>query len=221
MNKVVSIANAVTRRLDAMFPAFFLNGSAKHNHYVDFGYPEVLTFSQLHRMYTRNGIAAAGVNKTVQKTWEQNPFLLEKERDGSQKGGDKETKLELDIRQRFADLRLWARLADADRRSMVGRYAGVILRFADSKRFSEPVDRVPGGLLGLVEIIPAWEGQLEVSEWDTDEMSETYGQPKMFTFNESNVWNDNKQPRSFVVHPDRVVIWSRDGTVNDLSLIHI
>lgn len=217
MNQVVRLANAVTRRLDTMFPGFFLNGSTKHNHYVDFGYPETLTFAQLHKIYTRNGIATAGVNKTVQKTWEQQPFLLEKERDGSQKGGDKETSLEREIRQRFADLRLWARLADADRRGMVGRYAGVILRLADSKLFREPVERVPGGLEGLVEIIPAWEGQLEVSEWDTDERSETYGQPKMFQFNEAAVTSDSKQPRQFLVHPDRVIIWSRDGTVNDTS----
>lgn len=218
MNQVLRLVNAATRRLDTMFPAFF-SANAKHDHGKDFGYPDVLTFDLLHRMYTRNGIAAAAVNKTVQKTWERQPFLLEKERDGSQKGGDKETQLERDIRQRFADLRLWARLADADRRGMVGRYAGVILRLADSRPFREPVELVRGGLAGLVEVIPAWEGQLEVSEWDTDERSETYGQPKMFQFKESNVWNDNKQPRHFMVHPDRVIVWSSDGTVNDTSAL--
>lgn len=214
MNKVVMLANYATRRLDQMFPGFFQGTSPKHDHFKDFGYPDCLTFELLYRMYRRNGLASAGVNKTIQKTWQDNPFLLEKERDGSQKGGDKETTLEREIRQRFDDLGLWARLADADRMSMVGKYSGVILRFADSKRFNEPVDRVSGGLDGLVEVIPAWEGQLTVSVWDTDETSATYGHPLMFQFNEASVDTKKQQPRSIIVHPDRVIIWSRDGTVN-------
>ncbi|ASP90786.1 anti-CBASS protein Acb1 family protein [Sinorhizobium meliloti] len=219
MNTVVSLANYAQRRLSGMFPAFFSGGNVKHDHYKDFGYPETLSFTQLYRMYCRNGVAAAGVDKTVLKTWQENPFLLEKERDGSQSGEDDETTLEKEIRQRFDDLRLWARLAEADRMSMVGAYAGVILRVADSKRFDQPVDRVSGGLNGLVEVIPAWEGQLQVSQWDTDETSETYGQPKMYQFNESAVDTTIKQPRNLVIHPDRVIIWSKDGTVHGSSAL--
>lgn len=217
MNQVVRLANYAQRRLGSMFPGFFPGGNTKHDHYKDFGYPENLSFTQVHRMYCRNGIAAAGVDKTVKKTWQDNPFLLEKERDGSQGGEDKETPLEKEIRQRFDDLRLWVRLAEADRMSMVGGYAGVILRFADSKPFNQPVERVAGGLDGLVEVIPAWEGQLQVSQWDTDETSETYGQPKMYQFNESAVDTNIKQPRNLVIHPDRVIIWSKDGTVHGSS----
>ncbi|KQU96792.1 hypothetical protein ASD00_18245 [Ensifer sp. Root31] len=219
MSKVVSLANYAQRRLSSMFPSFFANGNTKHDHYKDFGYPENLSFMQVYRMYCRNGVAAAGVNKTIGKTWQDNPFLLEEERDGSQGGEDDETTLEREIRQRFDDLRLWARLAEADRMSMVGAYAGIILRFADSKRFDQPVDHVGGGLDGLVEIIPAWEGQLQVSQWDTDETSETYGQPKMFQFNESAVDTTIKQPRNLVIHPDRVIIWSKDGTVHGSSAL--
>ncbi|RVP96978.1 anti-CBASS protein Acb1 family protein [Sinorhizobium meliloti] len=216
MNKLRLVVNNAVRRLDAMFPGYF--ASAKHNHYKDFGYPETLNFSQLYAMYTRNGIAQAGVNKTVLKTWQDNPFLLEKERDGSEVGQSDETTLEKQIRQRFDDLRLWPRLSEADGMSLVGAYSGVILRFADSKLFEEPVDHVPGGLDGLVEVIPAWEGQLTVSQWDTDERSESYGQPKMFQFNESAV-DSKQQPRSFVVHPDRIIVWSKNGTVHGKSIL--
>lgn len=216
MSKIVMLAHAAQRRLDAMFPGYFT--TAKHNHYADFGYPVTLDFPTLYGMYTRNGLATAGVNKTVQKTWETAPFLLEKERDGSQQGTAKETKLERDIRKRFDDLRLWSRLADADKRSMVGKFAAVILRFADGKSFSEPVDRVAGGLDGLVELIPAWEGQIEISAWETDEKSEDYGRPKMFQFNEAAVGNQ-KQPRQLLIHPDRVIVWSADGTVNGSSAL--
>lgn len=220
MNPIVMMVNAA-RRLENLFPGYF--PAAKHNHYRDFSWPEHLTFTQLYQMFLRNGIARAGIEKTVGKTWQDFPFLLEKERDGSEGKRTEETKVEKEIRQRFDDLRLWQHLAEADRRSLVGNYAGVILRFADNKRFQEPVDTVSGGLDGLVELIPAWEGQLKVAEWDTDETSETYGQPKMFAFNEAEVGqtagtNTNKT-RSFELHPDRVMIWSKDGTVHGTSLL--
>ena len=209
MNLPVTLTNSL-RNLGAMFPGFFPN--AKHSHYRDFGYPEDVSFDLLFHVYTRNGIARAGVDKTVAKTWEDNPWLLERARDSGDDTG--ETKVEKDIRERFADLRVWQHLAEADRRGLVGSYGGIILRFADSKTFEQPVERVPGGLDGLVEVIPAWEGQLTVSQWDMDQTSETYGQPQLFQFNEANVGGARQQPRSFNVHPDRVLVWSRDGTVH-------
>lgn len=215
MNPLTLMANAATRSLAAMFPGHF--GTAKHNHYADFGFPQNPQFDQFYAMYRRNSLARAAVNKTIQKSWQDTPFLQEKQRDA---GGEvKETAIEKAIRERFSDLRVWQQLAEADRRSMVGKYSGVILRLADNKRFIDPVDTVPGGLLGLAEIIPAWERQLKVSEWDTDETSEGYGHPKMFQFQESAVDEGKAQPRSFQIHPDRVVIWSDDGTVNCSSAI--
>lgn len=208
------VANRAERSLERMFPGFF--PSSKHDHYKDFGYPPDLTFDHLYKMYLRNGIAHAAVVKTIDKTWQDAPFLLEAERDGSEGSVKKETTLEREIRQRFDELRVWMHLAEADRRGMVGAYAGVILRLADGKRFMEPVDRVGGGLLGIVELVPAWEGQLVVSEWDNDETSPGYGQPKMFQFNEAAV-GQTTNPRSFNVHPDRVLIWSRDGTIHGRS----
>lgn len=213
MNPLGLIINAA-RRLEAMFPGYF--PEAKHNHYKDFGYPKDISFEMLHGMFMRNGLARAGVEKTVLKTWQDSPAIWETEK-------PRESTLEGDIRQRFEDLRVWQRLAEADRRALVGGYSGAILRFADSKRFQEPVDFVPGGLLGLVEIIPAWAGQLTVAEWNTDETSENYGQPTMFQFNEAQIATDrnalNHKSRSFMLHPDRVIIWSDDGTVHGRSLL--
>lgn len=209
---MIAMANATTRRLSGIFPGYF--PEAKHDHYKDFGWPDTLTFQQFYDAWTRNGLARAAVEKTVSMCWQDKPFLAESE------DKHKETELEGQIRQRFDDLRLWQRLATADRRSMVGRYSGVILRLADSKRFLEPVDVVPGGIDGLVEIIPAWEGQLTVAEWDSDELSETYGQPKMYSFNEAAVGSGEQgKARSFEVHPDRVLIWSEDGTVHCRSAL--
>lgn len=217
MSNVVMLANRAVRQLGAMFPGFF--PGQKHDHNKDFGYPETLTFDLLYRMYCRNGIAAAAVDKTALKTWQDTPFLLEQERDGSQKGKSKETKLEREIRLKFASMRLWAKLAEADRKSMVGGYSGVILRLKDGKTFDQPVDRVGGGLEGLYRIDPVWAGQLKVADWNTDATSETYGEPTMYEFNEANVADDNPNKRNLRIHPDRVLIWSEDGTVNGRSLL--
>lgn len=211
------LANVAQRSLQSMFPGFFF-GAQKHNHAADFGYPAQVDFSLAFDAYCRNPMARAAVDKTVGKTWEANPFLQEFQRDGTEDGDQGETRIEADIRQRFDDLRVWQHLAECDRRGLVGAYAGLILRFADNRSFKQPVIRVPGGLLGLVEVIPAWEGQLTVSQWDTDETSETYGQPVMFQFAESAV-GQQKQPRNFEIHPDRVLIWSRDGTLNGRSAL--
>lgn len=206
------LRNALTRNLSAMFPGYFQN--AKHNHYADFGWPTTLTFDQLYSAWRRNSIAKAAVSKTSRKVWQDYPFLQEQEKQ------HKETKFEAELRQRFADLRVWQRVAEAERRSLVGNYGALILRVADSKEFREPVDRVAGGLDALVEVIPAWENQLTVSEWDDDQRSETYGQPKMFEFREVAVGTGAKsRGRTFSVHPDRVVIFSKDGTVFGESLL--
>lgn len=212
MKPMQYLFNAV-RRLETMFPGYF--DSAKHNHYRDFGWPENLTFAQLYAMYHRNGLARAGVDKTILKTWQDNPEIWESEKPA-------ETTIEADIRRRFDDLRVWQAMAEADRRAMVGGYAAVILRLRDGKTFDQPVDRVPGGLDGLADVIPAWGGlgaQLEVASYNTDQNSEDYGQPAMYRFNEAAVGNDLNKVRQFMVHPDRVLIWSADGSVNSRSAL--
>lgn len=218
MNQVVRLANFAERQLGRMFPGFF--PEAKHNHYRDFGFPETLSFDQLYRMYQRNGVAAAGVEKTAFKTWQDTPYLLEQERDGSETSEAKETPLERDLRKRFASLRFWSRLAAADRMAMVGGYAGVILRLKDGLGFDQPVGRVPGGLEGIHSVEPVWAGQLTVAEYDTAQTSETYGEVKAYQFTESAVaGNANQAKRQFRIHPDRVIIWSEDGTINGSSIL--
>lgn len=204
-----SLLNSARRRLDKMFGGAF-HGQQKHDHYRDFGWPEMLTFEQTYRMYRRNSIAAAVVDKTISKTWQDNPSLWETEK-------PKESTLEKDVANRFDQIRAWQKMAEADRRSMVGRYAGVILRLGDGKRFNEPVDRVGGGLAGLVDIIPFWESQMYPTEYHSDPLDEKYGEPKLYEFNESGLGGDIHAVRQFAVHPDRVIIWSEDGTINGRS----
>lgn len=211
MNKLQLIANAMRRVFDERFGRMFSNTNPKHDHYLDYGWPQVIEFEQFYAMWCRNSLARSACNKPVEKTWNENPWLTEREET------HEETKKEKELRLRFKALGFWARLAQADERSMVGAYSGVVLRLADGKPLSEPVDRVPGGLKGLVEVIPVWQGQLRVAEWDFNQTSETYGHPKSFQFNESAVDPKEQRARSFTIHPDRVVVWSKDGTVHGNS----
>jgi hypothetical protein len=186
----------------------------KHNINFDFGYPETseLSFTLFYDMWRRNGFAHGLTEKTASKTWQEFPEMWESETRKAKGKAKGETKVEKDIRQHFASIRFWQQLKETDMRSMVGKYAAVILQLGDGLKYDQPVERVRGGITGLVGVLPAWEGQLEPSGWDTDDQSPNYGKPKMYNFNESAVDPENGKVRTFMVHPDRVLIWSRDGT---------
>lgn len=180
--------------------------STKHDHAKDFGWPENVTFAQLHRMYERNDLAKAAVKKTTEKTFQNLPEVY--------RGEDPDA----DIAAAFDRLGLWDKMADTDEYAQVGGYAGLILRIADGKRFNEPVEG-PHPLDDLVEVIPAWSEQLKVSEWNLDEAdADGYGKPKWFTFNEAAVTREGAN-RSVTVHPDRVLIWSPNGDVHAPSTL--
>ena len=226
MNAVVPsrIANFISRVTSGMFPGYF--PGAKHNHYQDFGYPEHIDFNLLYSMYERNSLAKAAVDKTTRKTWQDPPWLLETPRDGSEGAIKKETRLEKAIRQHFSNIRFWTKVMEADRRSLVGRFGAVILRVADNKPTNEPLERVSGGLDALVDVIPAWEGQLRVTQWDTNPASMSYGDPLMFEYDEGQLGIYGNNPavaqgraRKLTIHPSRIIIWSMDGTMDQDSAL--
>lgn len=211
-----SIVNYASDRIQALASAIGLNTNNKHDHYGDFGWPSNITFNDFHKMYRRNGLAAAAINKTKLKTWQDDPQLWETETEA-------ETSLEADVRRWVTDLRLWHHFAEADKRSMVGGYAGLILRIADGRRFDQPVGQV-SGLEGLVELIPVWRGQIKVAQWYDDprdrENADKYGKPKMYEYTEAMPDGTNKpRQRGLKIHPDRMLIWSADGTLNCPSAI--
>jgi hypothetical protein len=199
-------------RLQRMFPWAY-GSSTKHDYGRDYGWPEQLTFAHFHRLYTRSGLAAAAVDKTIGKTWQSMPALWESEEPA-------ESAAEEVIRKHFAKRNIWRAFMDADRRSMVGEYAGAIILLRDGKQLAEPVDRVAAGIENVAGIIPAWQGQLTVAEWDTVQTSETYGEPLVFQFDEQAVGNTQATGKSSVrIHRDRMLIWSDDGTLNCRSAL--
>ena len=209
---LANAADEVRTRLARAFPLFF-GMSTKHDYRRDYGWPEQLEFNQFYQMYTRSGLASAAVDKTIGKTWETMPALWESEKPG-------DTADEKAIAKHFTKKNIWRSLMDADRRSMVGSYSGAILLLRDGKMLEEPVDRIANGIENLAGIIPAWEGQLSVVEWDNVQTSETYGEPIYFQYDEQAVGDSNNVGKSQVrIHRDRVLIWSDDGTVNCRSAL--
>lgn len=206
-----NVSAAVRSRLERAFPFAFAN--TKHDYAKDYGWPDQLTFQHFHRMYCRSGIAASAIDKTIGKTWATMPAFWESEKPAASRD-------EQAIAKHFAKRKIWRALMDADRRSLVGAYAGAIIMLRDGKLLDQPVDRVPGGVVGLAGIVPAWEGQLTVAEWDQDRSSDTYGEPLVYQYDEQAVGDpENVSKQQLRIHRDRVLIFSDDGTLNCRSAL--
>jgi hypothetical protein len=204
------IVNALTRSINTMFAGYF-GGDAKHDRlYSDFGWPQAITFANYYQMYQRNGLAYAAIIRPIETCWQEYPELLEKE-DTHDK-----TPLEKQIAERFEEINFWSVLAKADEYSRIGEYAGVIFRFADGKTLDQPVDSKSLGLNGLVEVVPAMQGQLKPSERFSDPAdTANFGKVKMWQYNENGIIDgaENARMDNSMIHPDRVHVWSMNSSI--------
>ena len=186
----------------------------KHDHNQDFGFPDQITFEQLYAMWDRNSLAQAGVSRISSTIWRDDPGLHISE------DTHNETPSEAAIRTHFEGRRLWSKLADAYQRSLVGDFSIAILRVADGREWSEPVGRV-SGVSGVWDVIPAWESQIDIADWDQDPMSPRYGLPKLYQFNETQIEDGKPRGavRSLSIHPDRVLVFSSTGDTFGRSVL--
>lgn len=174
--------------------------------YQEFGYPNHLTFDDFYNAYERNAIAGAAIKRMVDGCWEDYPEVFE-----GDKSGDATAETEWDKKLKRLLKRCWKQIKDADRRNMVGRYSALIIQLRDSGRWSDPANGTVIRRMAdraLVKLIPVWESQLDVSEWDNDPESESFGQPKMYSFTEIPVEGQQggAPARQISIHPDRVII---------------
>lgn len=192
-----------------------INGNTKRTKLWDeFGYPDSVSFDMLYRAYRRNSAAHAGVHATLDNCWVDEPVII----DGPKASESKET---TDWEKTVTRLlkKHWARIKDADRRNLVGRYSAILLQLKDGRDWDQPVDTSLIKRLGesaLVKMIPAWESQIKPGNFDIDTQSPTYGQPVNYQFNEQPVGDDGTygQVRSITVHPERVIILA-EGSEDD------
>ena len=172
----------------------------------EFGYPDSLDFDRYYRAYERNAVAYAAVHKLLESCWMDNPTIIDGE---EAKEATKTTDWEKAVTKLMK--KHWPKIKDADRRNLVGRYSALLIQFRDGREWNQPVDRAVVGRLkdkAIVKLIPAWESQVKPGNFDTDTLSETYGQPVSYNFNEQPVGDDGTYGpvRGVTVHPERIII---------------
>lgn len=174
-----------------------------------FGYPQTIQPEQLLSAYLRGGPGHGAIHHVLDKCWQEWPRV-------KLKASDEETPWETTLQQALEEVNAWPKLQDWDRRNMVGRYAGLILRVADDKPLREPVVKRAG--MRLVDVVPVYEHQLKVTAWESDPASPNYGQPTMWQYRRRNVDGTDKQgqPDQWQdVHPDRILILAEGSVGND------
>lgn len=185
--------------------------------YQEFGYPQQIDFNDFYRIYRRNAAGFAVVHRLLDGCWQDLPVIVE----GEEANESRETTpWEKNVTRLMK--KHWAKVKDADRRNMVGRYSALLIQVRDNQAWSKPINTALVKSLkdkALVKLIPVWEQQLTVAEWDNDRLSDTFGQPLMFNFNEMPV-GDNKfigPVRGEPVHPSRVIIFC-EGAEDESAL---
>lgn len=176
--------------------------------WLQYGYPDVVTFEMLLRAYERGGPAQGAVHRILDKCWQEVPRI-------KQPGADEETDWERKVMAALKPVKAWQKLRDFDRRNMVGRYAALIYRVGDGKALSEPLQRATR----LVDIVPLYESQIRVTAWHSDERdADRFGKPAMFQYRMHlpTAQDTQGQPERWVdVHPSRVQILA-EGSVGDM-----
>ncbi|MBP9148695.1 MAG: DUF1073 domain-containing protein [Rhodoferax sp.] len=172
-----------------------------------YGYPDNLTFQRMLSAYERGGAGNGAIHRLLDGCWQSNPRI-------KSPASDKETPWEIKTAKLLTSIRAFAKLRDLDRRNMVGRYSALIYRLGDGKALSEPLDRAQR----LVDLVPVYEDQIKVTAWNSDQGSESYGQPTMYQYRTRQVAvaDTMGRPETWLdVHPSRVQILA-EGSVGDM-----
>lgn len=190
--------------------------------YEEFGYPDSVNFDDFYRAYKRNAVARAAVRRMIDNCWQDNPEIFEGEE--KEDGAKKDSAWDKQVNKLFK--KLWKQIKGADRRNLVGNYSALLIQLRDDSDWREAVNRAKVRSLrekALVRLIPVWEAQLDVSRWDEDPQSETFGMPAMYQYTEMPVGNDNGKPGRIIdVHPERVFLLAEgadDGSMDGESML--
>lgn len=166
-----------------------------HAIWLDYGYPETLTFFHFWNMYRRSGIARNVVELPVDIGWIDNPEI------------EASSKMLAELEALDKRIYLWKRIKGLDARQRVGRYAGLFMRVRDGLSPEKPIEKKLPGEGALMQVIPLFEGQLKVLETDQDIKSETYGLPIMYQYFSSGTGGrDERSATSVNIHPSRLIM---------------
>lgn len=174
--------------------------------WIQYGYSEKVDFEMLSAAYERGGAAHGAVHRLLDVCWLKLPRIKKPE-------GDEKSPWEIKAGKVLRSIRAWSKLKDLDRRNLIGRYAAVIYRVADSKTLDQPLERATK----LVDLVPLYENQIKVTKWHSDAQAENYGTPAMFQYRKISPPGTDAEgrPEEWAdVHPSRVQILA-EGAVGD------
>lgn len=209
-SNTVADSTSLRGRLASAISGGYDFADTMHNVFLDFGYPQAISFAQFWNMYRRFGIAKNVAELPVDTGWMTPPAVESPDQQFSR-----------DLERLIKEQGLWKRVKGLDTRQRVGRYAGMFMRVRDNKNPQLPIEGKFGGLGALVQMIPLFEGQLTVLETENDPRKDDYGQPTMYQFNGGSDGNRNEKIRdSFSIHPSRIVIAAEEsdnGSIQGVS----
>lgn len=160
--------------------------------WCEYGWPAVVDYGMLYSLYRRGGLAHGAVTKLIANCWKTNPWVIENEDNAA-----KATRWEKDAKK-TASIKFWSAFKEADKRRLVGRFAGLILRIADGDGGQWASAVASSGERKLLEMIPAWAGQLTPGPLITDPKSQYYGMP--------HTWNYVNGSTQATIHHTRIFI---------------
>lgn len=172
-----------------------------------YGYPEQVAFAKIKTAYERFGPAHGAVHRLLDTCWEEYPRIKRPD-------DDEQSPWEKSVSALFKSAKVWPALRDFDRKNLIGRFSALVYRVADGQSLDQPLIRARK----LVEVIPLYEDQIKVEAWDTDQTSETYGQPMMFGVRTRSPDAQDTQgaPEAWInVHHSRVQILA-EGAIGDM-----
>lgn len=187
---------AIARKRMAMLNPGALDGK-RPQAWCEYGWKERVEFEDFNLLYRRGGLAFGIVDKVIGAIWKSAPWLIEGD---EQDGSKKETKWEKSLKKAMTP-QVWRWWSEADRRRLVGRYAGLLIHVKDGEAWDKPVTRKSSG---IAKLTPAWAGSLKPTKFETDTNSQNYGLPTMWQYQEAAV--NGAAGRTLQVHPDRIFI---------------
>ncbi|WPB58628.1 anti-CBASS protein Acb1 family protein [Xylophilus sp. GOD-11R] len=197
----------IIRARDSALAVFGSLDTKRPTAWNQYGYRTTLSFDDFKQAYDRGGAAHGAVHRLLDGCWQMLPRI-------KQPKADKETAWETAVAQVLRSIRGWQKLRDLDRRNLVGRYAALIYRMADSQPLSAPLVSAQK----LVDLIPVFEDQIKVTKWDEDKNSVRYGLPETFQYRARATGRLDTQGRPDTwedVHHTRVQILA-EGSVGDM-----
>lgn len=197
--------NSALKRLPFYSGVGHFTGTKHGKAYSDYGYPLALDFWFYYSVYRRIGLARAAVKRPIDMCWLTPPMVKANDEEDDEKF------------KRFAKrLKMWPKLRQVDDMQSVGHYAGVIVRVADGLTLDKPMQRTT--MDNIIDLMPAWEGQLIPGNLDLDPQSPRYGMPLHYTYQQNGVRQSSQRDgtEQMTIHHSRVWIWNEGAVGNTI-----